>query len=126
MPPVDPIAEWMLEMTASLERLSARVQAVEKSTDGLGGAVASSNATAAAAASALMRIAKTEEGRLAFETRVHEGKLKAEQEDKRRSDQWLQRIWSAQPVQLAVLGLVLALLQYLGVSHMMSELKGSP
>jgi hypothetical protein len=94
--------------------------------DAHGTIVASSNATAAAAASALMRIAKAEEDRLAFETRMHEGKLKTEREDKLRSDQWLQRVWSSQPVQLVVLGLVLALLQYLGVSHMITELKGAP
>jgi hypothetical protein len=121
---MDPIAEWMLEMTASLERLSARVQAAEKSVDQHGIALTANNATAAAAASALTRIAKTEEDRLVFERQLEAAKKEDAAAEKLRSDQWMQRFWGSQAVQLLFLGIVLALLQYLGVSHMLSQIKG--
>ena len=120
--PLDPIAEWMLEMTAALERLSARVGATEKSVDQQGIALAVNTSTAAAAANALLRIAKAEEERLVFDRQQTITKKEEDAAAKLRSDQWFQRFWESQAVQLLFLGVVLAILQYLGVSQMMNEL----
>jgi hypothetical protein len=119
---MDPLSEWMLEMTAALERLSARVQATEKTVDQQGITLAVNTSTAAAAASALLRIAKAEEDRLVFDRQQTVSRKEAEAAAKLRSDQWFQRFWESQAVQLLFLGIVLALLQYLGVSQMMNEL----
>jgi len=107
----DPINEWMLEVTTLLERVNARLQAVEKSTDQNTGAVTAAAAAAAAAASALTRIAKTEEDRLTFE-----------RDQRKDRDAWATRVWSSNAFQLLLIGIVVAVLNVLGVSYIADRL----
>jgi hypothetical protein len=106
----DPTSEWMLEVTTHLERQTARLQAVEKSLDQNTAAVASAAAAATAAAMALGRIAKTEEDRLAFD-----------REDRNHRNAWLARVWSSNAIQLLIVGLVVAVLNVLGVSYLVDR-----
>jgi len=125
---MDPVAEWMIETTTALERLAARLQAVEKTVDQLHPRVDNATAAAAASAAALTRIAKAEEDRLAFEKQVsletkeranreRTERLQKEREEQERKDAWLTRVWSSQPLQLLLLGLVLVILNLLGLSY---------
>ena len=107
----DPIADWMLEVTTLLERVNARLQAVEKSTDQNTVAVTTAAAAASAAAAALTRIAKTEEDRLTFE--------KDQRKDR---DAWATRVWSSNAFQLLLIGIVVAVLNVLGVSYIADRL----
>lgn len=119
--PPDPIAEWMLEVSTTLTSLAARLQAVEKSVDQNTVAVTGASTAGSAAASALLRIARTEEERLTFDK--EQTRLRQEQEklDKASREAWLTRLWSSQPFQLLCFGLVFFVLQGLGVSYVITS-----
>ena len=106
----DPCAEWMLEVTTLLSHQTARLQAVEKSLDQNTTTVAAAAAAATSAAAALGRIAKTEEDRLAFD-----------REDRNHRNAWLARVWSSNAIQLLIVGLVVAVLNVLGVSYLVDR-----
>ena len=103
----DPFSEWMLEVTVQLERLIARVAALEKSTDHNSTAVIGATAAATAAADAMARIAKAEEERLANDN-----------DERRNRDAWMTRIWSSNAFQLLLVGLVIAVLNLFGISYL--------
>jgi len=113
----DPVSEWMLEVTTLLERVNARLLAVEKSMDQNTAAVATAASASAAAATALTRIAKTDEDRLTFDKLAEERRVQERTEDRNHRDAWFSRVWSSNAVQLLLLGLVIAVLNLLGISY---------
>ena len=117
MPPVpaDPIAEWMLEVTKAMEKNSGRLDAVEKSVDQNTTAVGNAVVAAGAASTALVRIAKAEEDRLAYEKEA----------DKARGA-LLERFLSNKIVQLLILGVVVAFMNTLGVGYIAQQLLPVP
>lgn len=117
MPPgkPDPTMAWMSEVTLGLERVSGRQAAVEKSLDQLTTEVRDAAGASGAAAEALARIAKAEEDRLVLM-----------REQAREGRQWKERIWSSQPFQLLMTGVVMAVLQLLGVAYLATKFGAAP
>ena len=118
LPPLsDPVEAWMIEVTAAMERLSARMAAVEKSLDQNTSVVSSAAATSVAAVAALTRIAKVEEDRLQWEKETTMERASRERDDRKSRDVWMTRLWSSQPIQLLAVGIVMALLNFLGLQY---------
>ena len=123
---MDPVQEWMIESTRAIERLAGRLEAVEKSVDQNTGATLNSTAVAGAAATALTRIAKVEEDRLAFDKQNAQNKLNSEKEERGVREAWMNKLWTSQPLQLLLLGIVMVILNLLGVSYLADRFIPSP
>jgi len=115
---MDPVQEWMIESTRALERLGGRLEAVEKSVDQNTQATTAAAAAAGAAANALTRIAKVEEDRLAFDVANAKAKKESDKEERGMREAWMNRLWTSQPLQLLLLGVVMVILNLLGVSYL--------
>lgn len=120
---------WMLEVTVNLEQLNSRMGAVEKSLDGVAAEVRKSTGDLAAevrtaaeiskvAVEALTRIAKAEEERAGAESDRNKILLK----DNEVRERWAERIWSSPAFQVLLSGVVLGVLQFLGVTYVVSQL----
>lgn len=111
----DPVSAWMTEMTLLVEQLAGRVGAVEKSVDGMRLEVRMATDTSKIAALALQRIAKAEEDRAETERERLEQEKKERLENKRSRERWASRFWESPALQMLLTGLVLGVLQLLGL-----------
>lgn len=94
----------------AIERVHARLEAIEKSVDTLSKEVNVAKDVGAKAETALNRIAATEEKRAAIEERA---------ENQRQT--WIQRIWESQAFKILLIGFVAFLLKLLGVTFALDK-----
>jgi hypothetical protein len=107
----------MREVTLNMEQLSGRIVIVEKSVDNLISEVRRSGDVTNLAAQALDRIAKAEEDRATGEKERN----KILRDAGRRSERWFDRVWETPATQLLLTGVVMAVLQFLGVAYMATK-----
>lgn len=120
----DPVAAWMSEVTLLVEQLTGRLKAVEKSVDGVVSEVRTATDTAKMAAAALTRIAKAEESQAQTARDRLEGDRLQDKNDRKNRDKWATRLWESPAVQMLLTGVVLAILQFLGVAYLATHLGG--
>ena len=94
----------------AIERVHARLEAIEKALDALNKEVGIAKDAGAKAESALNRIASTEEKRAAIEERA---------EAQRQT--WIQRVWESQAFKILLIGFAAFLLKLLGVTFALDK-----
>ena len=109
------MSEFLIELTAALERINGRVAALEKSLDANTATAAASTLAAQASAAALTRIAAAEEARVAQNV----------QEAKDRKEMFA-NVWKSRVVQTLLVGLMIVILNALGLSWYVERVLPTP
>jgi hypothetical protein len=113
---LDPATAWMIALTRAMERLIARLEALEKAADSNSALLSASLRYGEAAAAALARIAAAEEARTAMMAREEEETVR----QRVAREHFLSRVWASDAAKLLIMGVVMAVLNFLGVGALMS------
>lgn len=119
----DPFKSWMGEVTIWLERLAARMKALEKACEQFADVVKRSTDVSVQTAGALDRLAKAQENANQLERERAAAAAKLDRERERSKERWLGRFWESQAVQILLVGLVVSILQFMGLGYFAANLE---